>query len=181
MGLVNSTNRLPDTKLLAFMSRTQLLVVWRDILYVLNNLPTHPMKRGRKEHYLAYAIVNYLYLVKEGSQPNEESITIEYRPNFCYVGKFDTWFNSAVLRKCLVKQHMVNDGNYELGSVYVDKLLEKEEEKGNVFNQVVTKELLIKQLNSATINKDLAVCAVKLLTEGNTEGCRFMKPAEELS
>jgi hypothetical protein len=169
MAVENSTDRLPDTKLLRVMTKDQLLIVWRDILYVLNNMDKTPSKDGHKEQYVAYAFMVYAYLIKEGSSPNKTNVHVDYNPNFSYIAKFDTWLNTAKLRNYLIKQHIVNDGNFELGSRYVEKLWEKEQEKGNVLNGEYSKQELLDLINSQGVDKEIGKKVLSLLINGHLE------------
>ena len=162
------------------MTRKQLNIVWKDILYEMNNLVTGPSNNNVNEQYTVYMMITYAYLIKQGSVPNTANVDIMYKPSFSYANKFNVWLNTANIRKYILDLHVCNDGNYDICSNYVEKLWKKHEEKGEVFNCEITKEEVLALLHSKKKDKELILGITDLFIKGDFKVLRFVVPKIEL-
>lgn len=178
---MQADNRLPHTKLLRTLSRAQLLIVWKDVLYLLKNTPVD-VKHSLYEHYVVYAMITFAYLKQQGSNANESNLSIHYGASFSYLNKFDRWVNTSKIVQLITEQQVCNDNTYNVGVKYIEKLLGKQESKGTAFNDTykeVNKEQLIGMLNDTSTDKKLTTALLNLLRDGDMELTEWLVVEEE--
>lgn len=130
------SKKLPDSRLLRFMTRAQLHTVWRDIIYEIKRADSK--QDTLLEQYYVYMLIVYVYLVKMGGNPKTEYVKSYLRGNFLYVGFLDKWLSGNVITHYLTTLRVCNDGDIVLLRNY----LEKHKDDPAVFVKEVKFEML---------------------------------------
>ncbi len=156
METIKCSNRLPSTRLLPFLSKSELLLVWRDVIYELKNtqLSTNKMP----EQYFVYLMLVYLELVNKGSKPNKDYIETHIKNSFCYLQKFDMWVGLYALQGLMKTSVVCNDRDMDLAKKHIHKYLNKDKSLIEV-----TEKELNKAINNLMQSKDVTLTLIELL------------------
>jgi len=125
MEFVKITERLPHTKLLKFLSKKELLLVWRDVIYEIKN--NGQSSNRVLEQYFVYLLMVYVELKNKGTQPNEKYVSTHTKTSFCYLGGFDKWISTWKAQQYISSQRMCNDNESALFSKHIEKYLKKKD------------------------------------------------------
>lgn len=119
------SKKIPDSRILKFLTKSQLLNVWRDINFEIKNVKDN--RNYKLENYYAYLNILYAYLIKAGVTPNKEFVETQCKGSFTYIVKLDKWVNTHKVHDRFIDLRCCNDGNHAMLRDYLKRNKDKKD------------------------------------------------------